>query len=306
MTDRSDPAEAPLPPPATARNGFLRRAALTFSAIKFSHSIFALPFALLAAFLAAGGPPKAATLGWIVAAAVGARTAAMAWNRIVDRHLDARNPRTASRELPAGKLGVGYMAAVALLGAALLVFAAWRLNPLCLALSGPTLVVLLGYSLTKRFTPLSHLFLGLALGIAPVGAWIAVTGKLALLPVVLCAAVLCWTGGFDVLYSLQDEAHDRSVGLHSIPARLGSARAIAVSRLLHALAFALFVAAWHLSGRGAIFLGGTIAAGLLLLWEQSLVKPGDLSKLDAAFFTANGLVSVVLFLAGALDLAILG
>lgn len=292
--------------PEAATAGLLRRFALTLSAIRFSHSIFALPFALLAAFLAAGGPPELRTLGFIVAAAVGARTAAMAWNRIADRHLDARNPRTASRELPAGKLSVSWMAALAAGGAALLVYSAGKLNPLCLALSGPTLVVLFGYSYAKRFTPLSHVVLGLALGLAPVGAWIAVTGGLAPLPLVLCAGVLCWTAGFDVLYSLQDEEHDRAEGLHSIPARLGAVRAIAISRLLHAAAFLCFVATWYVSGRGGILLGGTLVAGALLLFEQSIVKPGDLSRLDAAFFTANGLVSVVLFLAGALDLALLG
>lgn len=284
----------------------LARLRLTLSAIKFSHSIFALPFALLAAFLAARGVPSGRVLGWIVVAAVGARTAAMGFNRIVDRRIDASNPRTASRELPSGALSVGWMSLLVLAGASLLVLAAANLNRLCLLLSAPTLVVLLGYSLTKRFTAASHLFLGLALGIAPVGAWIAVTGRFALLPVVLCGAVLFWTAGFDVLYSLQDEAFDRASGLFSIPARLGARRAILVSRLFHVATVALLVLAWWMSGRGWILAAGVALSAMLLAWEQSLVRPGDLSRLDAAFFTANGLVSVILFLAGALDLALLG
>jgi len=282
------------------------RLRLTLTAIKFSHSIFALPFALLSAFFAANGVPPARTLTWIVVAAIGARTAAMGFNRIADRSIDAANPRTANRELPAGRLSVFYMSVLVLAGAALLLLAAAELNRLCLMLSGPTLAVLFGYSLTKRFTSASHLVLGFALGLAPVGAWVAVRGTIAAIPLVFCAAVTFWTAGFDVLYSLQDLDFDRRAGLFSIPARIGAARAILVSRLFHLATFVLLVLAAILSGRGWIFFTGVLAAGALLVWEQSLVDARDLSRLDAAFFTANGLVSVVLFFAGALDLAVLG
>jgi 4-hydroxybenzoate polyprenyltransferase len=229
----------------------------------------------------------------------------MGFNRIVDRRIDAANPRTAGRELPSGRLSVAWMAGLVVAGVLLFVLAAARLNPLCLALTPVALVVLFGYSLTKRFTAASHLVLGLALGIAPVGAWIAVRGRFALLPILLCLAVTFWTAGFDVLYSLQDVDFDRQSGLFSIPARLGEKRSLVVSRLFHLATVLLLVAAWQVSGRGWIFLAGIALSALLLAWEQSLVRPGDLSKLDAAFFTANGLVSVVLFLAGALDLALL-
>lgn len=282
------------------------RLRLTLSAIRFTHSVFALPFALLAAFLAAGGVPPARTVFWIVLATVGARTAAMGFNRLVDREIDAKNPRTASRELPSGALSTFDMGALVVVGGAALVVSAGQLNRLCLVLSAPMFVVLLGYSLTKRFTSASHLVLGMALGLAPLGAWIAVTGRFALLPFVLGGAVMLWTAGFDVLYSLQDVEFDRGAGLHSIPVRFGVRGALFLSRLFHVATVALLVSTWALSGRGWILAAGVVLAAALLAWEQALVRGGDLSRLDAAFFTANGLVSVILFLAGALDLAFLG
>ena len=275
--------------------------AATLSMIKFAHTVFALPFALLAAVLAAGGIPPLPTLGWILVAMVGARSAAMSFNRIADRHVDAKNPRTASRELPAGVLSVRFTALFCVASAGLFVLASSQLNRLCLLLSPVALAVVLGYSLTKRVTALSHLVLGLSLAIAPVGAWIAVTGSFALVPVVLALAVVLWVAGFDVLYSLQDEAFDREQGLLSIPARLGNRRALLVSALFHAGALALLYAVFALAGGGLLFGAGVVLAGAFLVRQHAIVKPGDLSRVDAAFFTANGWLSIVFFFCGAAD-----
>ena len=269
--------------------------------IRFAHTVFAMPFALLAAVLAAGGVPPLATLAWILVAMVGARSAAMSFNRIADRDVDARNPRTATRELPSGVLTVRFAVLFCVASAALFVFAAAQLNRLCLILSPVALAVVLGYSLTKRFTALSHLVLGLSLGIAPVGAWIAVTGEFALLPVVLSVAVVFWVAGFDVIYSLQDEAFDREQGLKSLPARVGNRRALLVSALFHAAALACLYGSFVLSGGGLLFGLGVILAGAFLVRQHAIVKPGDLSRVDAAFFTANGWLSIVFFLCGAAD-----
>lgn len=270
----------------------------TLTMIKFSHTLFALPFALLSAFLAAGGWPRPTTLLKILLAMVGARSAAMAHNRLADRRLDAANPRTTSRALPAGALSVRYVWGFLLASVALFLAAAASLNRLTLLLSPVALALLLTYAYTKRFTPLSHLVLGLCLALAPIGAWIAVTGSVTRLPILLGLAVLFWTAGFDVIYALQDEEFDRNTGLQSIPARLGARRALALSSLFHVIMVALLVAVWRLSGGGWIFLAGVAATVCALVYQHAIVKPGDLSRVDAAFFTANGFVSVVLALCG--------
>jgi len=273
----------------------------TLSMIRFSHTVFALPFALLSAILAAGGVPPLRTLLFILLAMVGARSAAMSFNRIADRDVDAKNPRTASRELPSGVLSLRFAVLFCAASSAVFVFAASQLNRLCLLLSPVALAVVLGYSLTKRFSSLSHLVLGLSLALAPVGAWMAVTGSLAPLPVVLGLSVLFWVAGFDVIYSLQDESFDRAHGLRSIPAGLGAARALLVSALFHAASLALLYAVFLLAGGGPLFGGGVVLAGGFLVRQHAIVRPGDLSRVDAAFFTANGWLSVAVFACGAAD-----
>jgi 4-hydroxybenzoate polyprenyltransferase len=273
----------------------------TLEMIKFSHTIFALPFALLSAVLAAGGLPSLSTTVKILLAMIGARSAAMAHNRLADRHIDAANPRTSNRALPAGALSVTYVRLF--LACALLLFfaAAASLNRTTLLLSPVAAGLLLLYSYTKRFTWFSHAVLGLCLALAPIGAWIAVTGSIALLPVVLGLAVLLWTAGFDILYALQDEEHDRRVGLQSLPARWGKTTALWVSSLLHAGMLALLAVAWRLSGGGWIFAAGILVTAAALIYQHAIVKPGDLSRIDAAFFTANGFVSLVLAVFGVAD-----
>ena len=285
----------------SARAGVVRSLRTTLEMIKFSHTLFALPFAIYAAFLAAGGWPKPAVLGKILLAMVGARSAAMAHNRLADRRLDAANPRTAGRALPAGTLSVSFVRACLAASIVLFLAAAASLNRLTLALSPAALAVLLLYSYTKRFTALSHLVLGLCLGLAPVGAWIAVRGSVGGLPVLLGLAVLFWTAGFDVIYALQDEEHDRRSGLRSIPARLGASRALAVSALFHAAMVALLVAVWRLSGGGALLLAGIGLTAAALVYQHAIVRPRDLSRVDAAFFTANGFVSVTFAFCGIAD-----
>ena len=271
------------------------------SLVTFAHTVFALPFALLSAFLAARGVPPLPTLALILVAMVGARSAAMAFNRIVDRRIDAANPRTQARDIPAGRVSVLEASVFCAVSALVFVAAAWRLNPLCLALSPVALLVVLGYSYAKRVTALSHVVLGLGLAIAPVGAWIAVTGAFALPPVVLGLSVLFWVAGFDVIYSLQDEAFDRAEGLFSLPARLGPRRALHVSTFFHALALALLYGVFLLVDGGPLFGAGVVLAGVFLVRQHVLVKPGDLSRVDGAFFTANGWLSVAVFVCGAAD-----
>jgi 4-hydroxybenzoate polyprenyltransferase len=272
--------------------------------VKFAHTAFALPFALIAALAAARGLPAWPVLSWIVTAMVGARTAAMAFNRLADHRLDAVNPRTAARGLPAGRVSRRFAWCLVAGGAAALVVAAWRLNPLCLALSPVALAWVFSYSYSKRFTSLSHLWLGLGLGLAPLGAWLAIRGAFALAPVVLAVAVTAWVGGFDVLYSLQDEAFDRAAGLRSLPVRLGARRAIGVARALHAAAAAGFAGfAWMIGAGWGLWLGVAAAAGLLV-WQHSLVAPGRLERLDTAFFTANGALSLLMFLLYLLDMMV--
>jgi 4-hydroxybenzoate polyprenyltransferase len=280
----------------------LRQVAITLEMIKFQHTVFALPFALLAAFASANGIPDLRVLGWILVAMASARSAAMAFNRLVDVKIDAENPRTASRALPAGHVSRTFVALFTVVSASVFVLAAWMLNPLAFALSIPTLVVLLGYSFTKRFTALSHVVLGLALGIAPIGASIAVLGRFDLRVFPLAAAVLLWTAGFDILYSMQDVDFDKEKGLFSIPSRIGRRNAFLLARGLHLLTLAGLVAFGLLFGFGWLYWAGVTAAAGLLLWQHSIVSPDDISRIDAAFFTANGALSIALFLFGAADL----
>jgi 4-hydroxybenzoate polyprenyltransferase len=271
----------------------LSRAVLYGRMIKIAHSVFALPFALASAALAAREGFRWPQVLWIVVAMVGARSAAMGFNRLADHAIDARNPRTASRELPAGVLGRGEVWALVLLSAAALVFAAAMLNPLCLALSPVALAIVFGYSYTKRFTALSHLVLGLALAIAPVGAWLAIRGAFSPIPALIGLAVLFWVGGFDVIYACQDVDFDRASGLHSVPARLGIPRALTLARGFHVIAVALLAAVYAPAGVHALYLAGVAAIAAILFYEHTLVRADDLSRVDAAFFTMNGWVSVL-------------
>lgn len=278
-----------------------RQLRLILEMIKFEHTLFALPFALMSMLLAADGFPAGSTVGWILVAMVGARSCAMAFNRLVDQEFDRLNPRTADRALPAGRLTRSQVWIFTVVAGGLLVLAAGKLNRLALALSPVALVVICGYSFTKRFTDWSHLVLGLALAIAPVGAWIAVRGEFSLPALILAAAVVLWVAGFDIIYACQDVDFDRQVGLHSLPQRWGIAPALWFSRLLHLAMVGLlgtlfFVARLHLP-----YLIGVMVVAGLLAYEQSLVKPHDLSRVNAAFFTTNGFVSVGLLVFTAID-----
>jgi 4-hydroxybenzoate polyprenyltransferase len=268
----------------------------TLEMIKIEHTLFALPFALLGAVLAAGGLPPVRQLLWITVAMVGARSAAMAFNRIADHKYDAANPRTSGRAIPAGLLSLRFAWAFTLASAALFFVAAAMLNRLTLLLAPVALASVLLYSYTKRFTSLSHLALGWCLCIAPTGAWIAVRGAIdSPVPLLLSLVVLLWTAGFDVLYACQDYDFDRRVGLRSIPARVGIPAALWIARLLHAGAFAALVALYLTATPGALALAGVVATGALLVYQHSLVRADDLSRLNAAFFTTNAFVSVLLF-----------
>jgi len=268
--------------------------------VKLAHTVFALPFALVGVVLASRSAPVTATVVvWVVLAFTAARFAAMGFNRIADRRYDALNPRTAMREIPSGAMTVGEAASSVIVASAVFIVAAWRINPLCLMLSPVALAWVLFYSFTKRFTRWAHLVLGLGLGIAPAGGYLAVTGAWSdpwwLLPV-LAVAVMSWVGGFDILYALPDTEFDRAQGLHSVPARMGAARAIAVSRALHALAVVALAAAGVASRSGVLYFAGVTVAAGILAWEHSLVSAEDQSKLDAAFFSVNGMLSVTFFL----------
>lgn len=264
--------------------------------IKFSHTVFALPFALMGAILAARGIPDGRTLLWILVAMVGARSGAMGMNRYADRDLDALNPRTRERALPRGLIRPGQVLVLVALSFALLLLAAYNLNPLCLALAPLAIVVLAGYSYTKRFTTLSHLILGLCLAFAPIGAWIAVAGRLEVAPLLLGAAVLCWVAGFDILYALADIPFDRAHGLFSIPALLGERGGLSVSLLLHALTPLLLAAVGSLLGLGAWYYAGVLFVLLLLAVEHVVIRRYGTSRLEFAFFNVNGILSVGVFL----------
>ncbi|MCS6951310.1 MAG: putative 4-hydroxybenzoate polyprenyltransferase [Bryobacteraceae bacterium] len=286
---------------------FGQRLRLTLEMIKFEHSIFALPFALTGALLALredafATPQLGWKFFWIVVAMVAARSAAMTFNRILDADLDARNPRTASRHLPAGLLSMRFAWAFAGATSGLFLLAAGALNPLCFRLAPLALALLFFYSFTKRFTSLSHLVLGFCLGIAPAAAWIAIRGSLDPRILWLTTAVTLWTAGFDIIYACQDYDFDRRAGLYSLPRRLGIARALWVSRALHAGMLACLMALVASFRLGAASLAGVAAVAALLAYEQSLVKPHDLSHVNTAFFTVNGYVSVLFFLFWAADI----
>ena len=268
---------------------------VTLEMIKWEHSIFALPFALCGAMLAAGGFPSLHQLLWIIVAMVAARSAAMAFNRWADASIDAANPRTSTRALPAGQLSPAFVVTFVVVSSAVFIFAASQLNRLSLLLSPVALAVLLLYSYTKRVTRWSHLVLGFALGIAPSAAWIAVRGSLDPRILLLTAAVTFWVGGFDVLYACQDFDFDRQAGLHSIPRYVGIPAALWIARGFHLIMVGMLVGLVIVFGMGKLAVCGVLAVVLLLLYEHSLVRPNDLSKLNAAFFTMNGVISVLFF-----------
>ncbi len=276
---------------------FWRKLKTTLEMIKFEHTIFALPFAFLGAVLAANGFPTWWQILWITLAMIGARSAAMSFNRIADRKIDGENPRTANRELPSGKLTVKFAWAFMISSCIIFFLSAFMLNRLTLYLSPVALISILGYSYAKRFTSFSHLLLGWALAISPTGAWIAVRGAIdSEIPILLSLLVMMWTTGFDVLYSCQDFEYDKQKGLRSIPARFGIKGALWIARLFHFQAFIVLVLLYFVTGLGWLALFGVIATGLLMIYQHTLVKPNDLSKMNAAFFTANAFVSVILFI----------
>jgi len=270
--------------------------------IKFSHTIFALPFAFTGAVLAARGLPTPAQILWILLAMVGARTAAMGMNRFIDAEIDARNPRTAGRAIPAKLIGKGTVALWIGAAIALLLFAAAQLNPLCLKLAPVALFFLVLYSYCKRFTALAHVVLGICLAAAPLGAWIAIRGSMDLPAIMLGLAVLFWVAGFDICYALQDLEFDRNAGLHSIPVRLGVNGSIWAARLFHLIMLGLLLALWPLALLGPVYLAGVGVVTLLLGYEHWLLRGGDLTKLDAAFFNMNGYISVTLFVFTTIDI----
>lgn len=277
--------------------GFFSKLKTTLDMIKFEHTLFALPFAFLGAVLAANGLPTAWQILWITLAMVGARSAAMTFNRIADRDIDAENPRTKNRELPSGKLSVTF--AWVFLIASILMFelSAYMLNWLTFALSPIALLSVLGYSYAKRFTSLAHLLLGWSLSISPTAAWIAVRGTIdSEVPILLSLLVLMWTAGFDVLYSCQDYDFDKRAGLRSIPARYGIKNSLWIARLFHFQAFLVLLLLYASTGLGWLAFAGVLAVGALLLYQHTLVKPTDLSRMNAAFFTTNAVVSMILFL----------
>jgi len=274
---------------------------VTLEMIKWEHSVFVLPFALCGAILAANGLPSAHALAWIIVAMVTARSAAMAFNRLADASIDAANPRTRTRALPTGTLSPAFVATFVVVSCALFVVAASQLNRLSFVLSPIALAMVLLYSYTKRFTRWSHLVLGFAMGIAPSAAWIAVRGSLDPRILLLTAAVTFWGGGFDVLYACQDYEFDRETGLHSIPRYFGIGKSLWIARAFHILMLLLLISLVGAFGLGKLAIAGVVAVGLLLAYEHSLVSDHDLSKLNAAFFTMNGVISVVFFIFLAAD-----
>lgn len=264
--------------------------------VKFGHTVFALPFALASMLVAAHGLPALRVVGWIVVAMVAARTAAMGFNRIVDREIDARNPRTAAREIPSGRVSVAQAATLVLASSVLFGLAAWQLNRLSFLLAAPTLGLLFFYSYCKRFTSAAHLVLGLCLGVAPIGAWIAVRQRLDWPPLALGAAVMLWVAGFDVIYATMDEQFDRGAGLHSLVLRLGVPRALMAARVLHIGFLGLLSLFGALALPGTAFPLAVAAIGLFLAYEHHLVDPRDLRRVNAAFFTVNGVISIFFLL----------
>ncbi len=278
-----------------------RRVRLFLELVRFEHTVFALPFALISMLAAVRGLPDGRVIFWILVAMVGARTAAMAYNRLVDARLDARNPRTCNRALPKRLLKPTEVAMLCAVSCAVFLLAAVMLNPLTMMLAPVALLWVLGYSHTKRFTSLCHVWLGLGLGIAPAGAWIAVTGQLTWAPVLLSAAVMLWTAGFDILYSLQDVAFDRAERLHSIPARFGTRRAITLARVFHVAAVILLLRFGKMAALGPAWLLGVAAVGLLWVTMHTMVSETDTSRVDKAALNVNGWTGVLLLAATVLD-----
>ena len=276
-------------------NDFWQKLKTTLEMIKFEHTLFALPFAFLGAVLAANGLPTWWQIVWITVAMFGARSAAMSFNRIIDRKFDAENPRTANRELPSGKLSVKFAWMFFVVSVASFLLAAYSLNWLTFALSPVALISILGYSYAKRFTAWAHLILGWALAISPTAAWIAVRGAIdSEVPILLSLLVMMWTAGFDVMYACQDFEFDRKAGLRSIPARFGIKNSLRIARLFHAQAFVVLLLLYMITDLGWLALVGVFAVGILMIYQHTLVKPNDLSRMNAAFFTTNAMVSVIL------------
>ncbi|ABK97924.1 4-hydroxybenzoate octaprenyltransferase [Pelobacter propionicus] len=286
---------------AMTHNGPIGKIAVFLEMIKFSHTVFALPFALSGALLAAGGMPTGRQLFWIVLAMVGARTAAMGLNRLIDAAIDARNPRTAGRAIPAGLIGRGATLLFILASLILMLVAAGQLNRLCLFLSPLAIFFLLLYSYCKRFTSLAHVVLGLCLSAAPLGAWVAIRGSIDPPALILGGAVLFWVAGFDILYALQDLEYDRSAGLHSIPVLLGVEGSLWAARIFHMVMLGLLLALFSLMQMGPWFMAGILITAAMLLYEHWLLRNGDLTRLDAAFFNMNGYISVVFLLGTAAE-----
>ncbi len=288
----------------SAPSGLFAKFRTTLEMIKFEHSVFALPFALTGAMLAVRGWPTWRQIFWLIVAMVGARSAAMTFNRIADRKFDAANPRTQARALVTGRLSLRFAVSFTIVSCALMVLAAYELNPLAFKLSAVALAVLLLYSYTKRVTLVSHLILGICLGMSPVAAWIALRGEIGASVLVLGAAVALWVAGFDIIYACQDVEFDRAQGLHSFPRRYGIAAALYASAGLHALTLALLIVVARMERLGWPALAGVVAVAALLAYEHALVKPSDLSRLNAAFFTVNGYISLLFFITWAADILV--
>ncbi|MCL2760533.1 MAG: putative 4-hydroxybenzoate polyprenyltransferase [Desulfuromonadales bacterium] len=290
------------PAPYTEENkGFAHRIVVFLEMIKFPHTVFALPFAFTGALLAANGIPSWDKVLWIIVAMVGARTAAMGLNRLIDAEIDGKNPRTKGRAIPAGFIGKGTVAFFVALSLLILIYAAYRLNPLCLKLSPIAIFFLFLYSYSKRFTSFAHLILGLCLGAAPMGAWVAIRGDLGLPAILLGAAVTFWTAGFDILYALQDLEFDKKEGLYSIPVKLGVNGSLWLARIFHIIMFGLLVGIYFRMQLGNFFIAGLAISFIMIFYEHWLLRKGDLTKLDAAFFNMNGYISVTIFIATLLD-----
>ncbi len=272
-----------------------------FETIRIEHTVFALPFAYATLFLVEGGWPSPSTFVWVTVAMVAARTVGMAANRIIDAEIDARNPRTAGRAIPAGRLRRSRAVAYALVALAVFIAAVWRLHPVCRPLSPLVLAAMIGYPYAKRFTPLAHVALGVVYFMIPTAVWLAVTGEVTTAAILLGVGAGLWVAGFDIIYACQDVDVDRDQGLHSIPADFGVGRALLIASGLHVLFVACLVAAGAMVSAGGWYYTGVVVAAGLLFYEHRLVKPNDLSKVNAAFFTTNGIVSIALFALIALD-----
>ena len=288
----------------TPANSTMQKIVIFLEMIKFSHTIFALPFALTGALLAARGLPSGVQLLWIIMAMVGARTAAMGLNRLIDANIDARNPRTAGRAIPAGLIGKGLTLLFIVASLTLLLVAAARLNPLCLKLAPLALFFLVLYSYCKRFTSLAHVVLGICLAAAPIGAWVAIRGTVDIPAIILGSIVLFWVAGFDILYALQDLEFDRAAGLHSIPVALGVNGSLWAARLFHLVMLSLLAALWMTMQLGGFFCAGMVATTVMLAYEHWLLRKGDLTKLDAAFFNMNGYISIAILVFTAADVLV--